>query len=72
MIRHVGRPLAVAGTLAMVCTLILASVPAAAAPPALPSSELTSPAETGLERGRVDLFWRTSSGLLAHRRHRAV
>lgn len=41
--------------------------PAAAAPAALPSTELASPAVSSLLPGRVDVFWRTGSGDLAQR-----
>jgi hypothetical protein len=63
---HVGRRvLSVLGMLVLASTVV-AATPAAAAP-ALPASELTSPAVTSLDPGRVDQFWRTSSGRLAHR-----
>lgn len=50
-------------------TLVMTSVPevSRAAPPALPSRERPSPAVSALEPGRIDLFWRTSTGRLAHR-----
>jgi hypothetical protein len=65
------RSFATIATLAIVGAMVTAPGPAAAAPAALPSTELASPAITGLEPGRMDLFWRTSSGRLAHRYRRA-
>lgn len=50
--------------LALVMTTLV--VPASAAPPALPSAERSSPAVTSLQSGRIDLFWRSSSGTLIH------
>lgn len=51
----------------MALFIAVPAVPAGAAPPALPSTELASPAVSSLEPGRTDIFWRTSAGALAHR-----
>lgn len=59
--------IATVATLAVLFAVVAAPWPATAAPAALPSSELATPAVTGLEQGRIDLFWRTTSGRLAHR-----
>jgi Repeat of unknown function (DUF346) len=61
------RTFATVATLAVACAVVATPVPATAAVAPVPSTEVTSPAVTGLEPGRVDLFWRTTSGRLAHR-----
>jgi hypothetical protein len=55
-----------AATLSMVAALA-APLASTAAPTPVPSTERSTPAVTGLEPGRLDVFWRTSSGRLAHR-----
>jgi len=56
----------IAGLAALAIVTTTLAAPAVAAPPALPSTERTSPAVASLSSGRTDLFWRSSAGDLIH------
>ncbi len=61
------RRMLFAGFVALSVVLAAALPVTAATPSAVPAAERRSPAVSALEPGRTDLFWRTSSGRLAHR-----